>query len=137
MSELWSCDNFDGIDDSTGQYSSTSLIGMVQRLSKSGDKFFRAVEEKLEPLIDEDDESLSPEEKLEIKTQILNTIQSSKNRISVLSINAPKHTTKKQDVSNQIMSDNALGIDDEAVSKTPDILIDINKQWVIQDSEHL
>ena len=137
MSELWSCDNFDGIDDSTGQYSSTSLIGMVQRLSKSGDKFFRAMEEKLEPLIDEDDESLSPEEKLEIKTQILNTIQSSKNRISVLSINAPKHTTKKQDVSNQIMSDNALGIDDEAISKTPDILIDINKQWVIQDSEHL
>lgn len=62
------------------------------------------MEEKLEPLIDEDDESMSPEEKLEIKTQILNTIQSSKNRISVLSINVPKHTSKKQNVSDQIMS---------------------------------
>ena len=137
MSELWSCDSFDAIDDSTGQYSTTSLIGMVQRLSKSGDKFFKAMEEKLEPLIDEDDESMSPEEKLEIKTQILNTIQSSKNRISVLSINVPKHTSKKQNVSDQIMSNDALGVDDVPESKGPDVLIDVYKQWSIQDSEHL
>lgn len=137
MSELWSCDSFDAIDDSTGQYSATSLIGMVQRLSKSGDKFFKAMEEKLEPLIDEDDESMSPEEKLEIKTQILNTVQSSKNRISVLSINVPKHTSKKQNVSDQIMSDDTLGIDDVPESKGPDVLIDVYKQWTIQDSEHL
>lgn len=78
MSELWNCDNFDAIDSETGQYTSTSLVGMIQRLSRSGDKFFHALEEKIEPLIDEEDESMSLEEKLEIKTQILNTIQSSK-----------------------------------------------------------
>ena len=40
-------------------------------------------------------ENFAAEQKLEIKTQLLNTIQSSKNRISVLSINKPFIPKKK------------------------------------------
>lgn len=137
MSELWNCDNFDAIDSETGQYTSTSLVGMVQRLSRSGDKFFHALEEKIEPLIDEEDESMSLEEKLEIKTQILNTIQSSKNRITVLSIDTPIKTNKKQDTQMDMISNEPLGEEVEQRKSSPDILIDVQKQWTIQDSEHL
>ena len=137
MSELWNCDNFDAIDSETGQYTSTSLVRMVQRLSRSGDKFFHALEEKIEPLIDEEDESMSLEEKLEIKTQILNTIQSSKNRITVLSIDTPIKTNKKQDTQMDMISNEPLGEEVEQRKSSPDILIDVQKQWTIQDSEHL
>ena len=137
MSELWNCDNFDAIDSETGQYTSTSLVGMIQRLSRSGDKFFHALEEKIEPLIDEEDESMSLEEKLEIKTQILNTIQSSKNRITVLSIDTPIKTNKKQDTQMDMIPNEPLGEEVEQRKSSPDILIDVQKQWTIQDSEHL
>ncbi len=35
------------------------------------------------------------------------------------------------------MSNDTLGIDDVPESKGPDVLIDVYKQWAIQDSEHL
>lgn len=137
MSELWNCDNFDKIDQNTGEYSSTSLVGMVQRLSKSGDKFFHAMYEKLEPLIDEDDESMSVEAKLEIKTQILNTIQSSKNRITVLSINEPRQFSKKNDQQNMITDSGTYNEAEHQQSSTSNVLLDIQKSWKILDSEHL
>lgn len=140
MSELWSCDSFDAIDDDTGQYTRTSLAGMVERLNNSGDKFFHAVYEKILPLIDIDDESMSPEQKLEIKTQLLNTIQSSKNRISVLSIDKPFIPKKKVSQEQLQMNDDAALNPEQTTakkSKSSDVVIDIQKAWRIQDSEYL
>lgn len=142
MSELWSCDSFDAVDKDTGQYTETSLVGMLERLNNGGDKFFHAVYEKVLPLIDLDDESMSPEQKLEIKTQLLNTIQSSKNKISVLSIDKPivpkKKTTPQEELQ---MNDGDMAANPEQKAprrkRSNDVIMDIQKSWRIQDSEYL
>lgn len=142
MSELWSCDSFDAVDKNTGQYTETSLIGMLERLNNGGDKFFHAVYEKVLPLIDIDDESMSPEQKLEIKTQLLNTIQSSKNKISVLSIDKPIVPKKKTAPQEQLqMNDDDMAANPEQEAprrkRSSDVIMDIQKSWRIQDSEYL
>ena len=81
MNNLYTCESFDDIDPVTGVYKSSSIVGQLLRLRKS-DAFFESVYRKIQPLIDDKDSSVSDGRKLELKTQILNTIRSYKVQVT-------------------------------------------------------
>lgn len=140
MKNLYMCDSFDARDPKTGELSTTSFVYTLKRLSDSGDSFFKAVYDKIEPLIDEDDENLTPEEKLEIRTGIINTVQSANNRITVMNIKKPREFKPKQSAAQMDMGAQAAFDPNAPIEhkvNTDHITLDIAKSWEIQDSAHL
>lgn len=139
MKNTYMCDNFNDIDPITGEYSSTSFVGIVKRHAESGDSFFKAVYEKIEPLIDPDDESLTTAEKLEISTGILNTVQSANNKITVIDIKAPRVHKASQNSAMDEAAAEDIDYGGESMSRpsVDHITLDIAKTWNILDSSHL
>lgn len=139
MTHVYMCDNFADIDPVTGEYSNTSFVAIVKRHADSGDSFFKAVYEKIEPLIDPDDESLTPSEKLEISTGILNTVQSANNKITVIDIKAPRAYKPKPNNADMmdVGGDVDYGGESQSRPSVGHITLDITKSWSILDSSHL
>lgn len=128
IDDLWECDSFDKIDPETGTYDQNSIMYTVDRLSNQ-DGFYVALKEKMSPLCDPENEDLSIENKIELKTQIFNTIVSSKNHILTLQISNP--TTQRSN-SHQVGDLNQI-----VQSSKSSITEDIKKSWSILDSSFL
>lgn len=81
LNNLWKCNSLDDVDES-GNYSSKSIRGTVQRLAKSN-VMFKALDEKFDDI--EDDSNL--------RSQIFTTISASKNPVMLAMI---QNTIKKR-----------------------------------------
>lgn len=127
--DLWDCDSFDALNESKTDYDVNSIMYRVENLAKT-DKFYEALRQKLEVLIDPEDDSMLPSDKLEVKTQIFNTIVGFKNHILTMQISQPrsKVTVADQDV--------AATIDAQPSFKNQ-VTEDVNKVWALLDSSNL
>lgn len=127
--DLWDCDSFDALNNTKTDYDVNSIMYRVENLSKT-DKFYEALRQKLEVLIDPEDDSMLPSDKLEVKTQIFNTIVGFKNHILTMQISQPVHKTAPID------QDVAATVDLQMSSKNQ-ITEDVNKMWTLLDSSNL
>ena len=140
MNNLYTCESFDDIDPVTGVYKSSSIVGQLLRLRKS-DAFFESVYRKIQPLIDDKDSSVSDGRKLELKTQILNTIRSYKVQVTGGEFAEKKQFTKnlsQEQLQEMLLQQQETiqsgGSIDQGTKK---VLSDIDKSWSLPDTNHL
>ena len=142
LNNLYTCDSFDDKDEKTNEYLESSLVGQIKRLKES-DPFFESVYRKIEPLIDDEDNSISVGRKLELKTQILGTIHSYKVGVTGGEFNTKQEfsatTGMSQEqlqeyISNQQQILQAGGTLDDNTKK---VQSDISKAFNLPDTNHL
>ena len=122
--DLWDCDSFDNIDPATGDFDKNSIVYRVRRLKKV-DGFYEALDRKITPLIDQNNDTISSKDKIEIKTHIFNTIVGFKNHILTMAIKPPIQKASRETEGNV-----------EGGEVATNTVQDINKSWEILDASN-
>ena len=122
--DLWDCDSFDNIDPATGDFDKNSIVYRVRRLKKV-DGFYEALDRKITPLIDQNNDTISSKDKIEIKTHIFNTIIGFKNHILTMAIKPPIQKASRETEGNV-----------EGGEVATNTVQDINKSWEILDASN-
>lgn len=122
--DLWDCDSFDDIDPATKDFDKNSIVYRVRRLKKV-DGFYEALDRKITPLIDQNNDTISSKDKIEIKTHIFNTIVGFKNHILTMAIKPPIQKASRETEGNIEGGDVATNT-----------VQDINKSWEILDASN-
>ncbi len=122
--DLWDCDSFDNIDPATRDFDKNSIVYRVRRLKKV-DGFYEALDRKITPLIDQNNDTISSKDKIEIKTHIFNTIVGFKNHILTMVIKPPIQKASRETEGNV-----------EGGEVATNTVQDINKSWEILDASN-
>lgn len=122
--DLWDCDSFDNIDPATRDFDKNSIVYRVRRLKKV-DGFYEALDRKITPLIDQNNDTISSKDKIEIKTHIFNTIIGFKNHILTMAIKPPIQKASRETEGNV-----------EGGEVATNTVQDINKSWEILDASN-
>lgn len=122
--DLWDCDSFDNIDPATRDFDKNSIVYRVRRLKKV-DGFYEALDRKITPLIDQNNDTISSKDKIEIKTHIFNTIVGFKNHILTMAIKPPIQKASRETEGNV-----------EGGEVATNTVQDINKSWEILDASN-
>lgn len=122
--DLWDCDSFDNIDPATRDFDKNSIVYRVRRLKKV-DGFYEALDRKITPLIDQNNDTISSKDKIEIKTHIFNTIIGFKNHILTMAIKPPIQKASQETEGNV-----------EGGQIATNTVQDINKSWEILDASN-
>ena len=121
---MWDCDSFDNIDPATRDFDKNSIVYRVRRLKKV-DGFYEALDRKITPLIDQNNDTISSKDKIEIKTHIFNTIIGFKNHILTMAIKPPIQKASRETEGNV-----------EGGEVATNTVQDINKSWEILDASN-
>ena len=120
LDTLWMCDSYSELDEN-GRYSPTSIMGIVES-HKNVDPFFYSLYEKLRDL------DLSGEfGDIQLKSQILSTVNSSKAQIQLITIQNPIE-------SKTAIGDEILFTEDEQVTFDDNgAVADKRREWILRN----
>lgn len=117
---LWMCDSYSEMDED-GNYSPSSIMGIVQTY-RNIDPFFYSLYEKLQDL------DLSGEYgDIQLKSQILSTVNSSKTQVQVINIQNPREARTAVEDEIYLSEEEQVTFDDNGV------VADKRREWIIQN----
>lgn len=117
---LWMCDSYSEIDKD-GKYSPTSIMGIVES-HKNVDPFFYSLYEKLQDL------DMSGEYgDIQLKSQILATVNSSKTQVQLITIQNPREV--KQSIEDEIF----LTDEEQASFDDNGVVADKRREWILRN----
>ena len=122
LDNLWEIDSFADIDEKTGLYSDTSLIGMVTNRAKSN-MFFYSLLNRLEELME------GGIENAQLRSQLFATINSSKSQVQLIHIQDPEQRRQRTSY------DESLLFSEVEVSSLNDngYVADTKRQWLLRN----
>lgn len=128
LDTLWECDSFGEIDEQTGKYSESSIMGIVER-EMYNDTFFYSLYEKLQQLDDYGDFGYT-----QLKSQIFTTVNSSKNQVAVIHIQNPRRSGLSVD---DLFAMDAVGFDMDASFDGVDDVKREDRQWTLYNDSNI
>lgn len=118
---LWMCDSYSEMDENGNDYSPTSIMGIVKS-HRNTDPFFYSLYEKLQDL------ELSGEfGDIQLKSQILSTVNSSKTQVQLITIQNPRE--QKNSIEDEMF------FTDEEQSTFDDngVVADKRREWILRN----